>query len=140
MCISLYSVSAQSGASLFLPCSHKNANAHMLQVCRPGKHDFRPPPTLCFGLFCADFPSFFGAIFPIIIFPRPKSICTEQMDAEGLGRKLLLTPHTSLATRKPLKSKSRLWVVQQHLTECAPCKHFRALSMSPKTAASIYTL
>ena len=50
---------------------------------------------------------------------------TEQMDAEGLGRGLLLT---RLGT--PQKSlKSRLQVLWRHLTKW-PCKHFRALSMS----------
>ena len=66
-------------------------------------------------------------------------------------------------TEKPLKS--RQWVLWQHLTTCSTCKHFQALSipavrkrgclgrgkalgksgvisgsLSPKTAASIYTL
>ena len=50
---------------------------------------------------------------------------TEQMDAEGLGRKLLLTP--SGDPRRALKS--RPWVLCLHLKNCQPCKHFRALSM-----------
>ena len=47
------------------------------------------------------------------------------MDAEGLGRKLLLIPPGDPWT--PLKS--RLLVPWRHLTKCSLCKHFRALSM-----------
>ena len=38
-CISFYSVSDQSGASLFLPCSHKTAVAHMMDFfkCVPSR-------------------------------------------------------------------------------------------------------
>ena len=90
-------------------------------------------------------------------------VCTEQLDAEGLGRKLLLDP-----PRPPLRQpaeggkllltplKSRLWVLWLHLTRCSPCKHFRvhckerppgprkgfwvtSSSLSPKMAASIDT-
>ena len=52
-------------------------------------------------------------------------VYTEQMDAESLGRKLLLTP---LATPRK-HPKSKLWLLWPHLTKCSPCKHFRALSM-----------
>ena len=45
---------------------------------------------------------------------------TEQMDAEGLGHKLLLTP---AAPRKFLKSK--LWVVCTASHKMLTCKHFR---------------
>ena len=50
-------------------------------------------------------------------------IYAEQMDAEGLVRKLLLT------LWQPRKIPERLWVLCPHLTECPPRKHFRALSM-----------
>ena len=51
-------------------------------------------------------------------------LCTEQMDAEGLGRKLLLTSPSD--PRQPLKS--RLWVLWQHLTKMLS---LQALSSSP---------
>ena len=80
------------------------------------------------------------------------------MDAEGLGRKLLLTLPSDLWRAL----KSRQWVLWQLFTKCSPCKDFRVLSiparqrrggmgrgeafgcpsssLSPKTAASICTI
>ena len=82
------------------------------------------------------------------------SIYTEQMDAEGLGRKLLLTP--------PPPLKSRLWALSLWIShnahppstfEFSQCRHCKERlpgprkgfwvtsgNLSPKTAASIYTL
>ena len=60
------------------------------------------------------------------LFPSSKSkIYTEQMDAQGLGDKLLWTlpPGDS---RPPEKQTVGTW---QDLTTCSPCKHFRALSI-----------
>ena len=82
---------------------------------------------------------------------HPDFIYTEQMDAEGLGRKLLLT--SLVAPAESLKS--RPWVLSQNanpvstfeLSRCRHCKEglpgpMRGFwvpsgSLSPKTAASI---
>ena len=92
----------------------------------------------------------------VSVYLGDRAFYTEQMDAEGLGRKLLLTPAVTPA--EPLKS--RPWVLGQHLTNAKPasslelsqcwhCKEglpgprrgFRVPfgSLSPKKAASICT-
>ena len=52
------------------------------------------------------------AMVAILIF-RKLNLYTEQLDVEGLGRKLLLTPSGDPA--EPLKS--RPWVLSRHLTK-----------------------
>ena len=44
-CISFRSVSDRSGASLFLPCSHKNVVAHMVMLACFGAYDRRSPSS-----------------------------------------------------------------------------------------------
>ena len=90
---------------------------------------------------------------------RKESIYTEQMDAEGFNRKLLLTPPPPATPGNPRKADSGyLDSISQNVKpastfEFSPCRHCQERppglrrgfwvssgNLSPKTAASIYAL
>ena len=88
-----------------------------------------------------------------------KTFYTEQMDAEGLGRKLLLTPSgdprkaPEKQTVGTVTASHKMLTLQAPLSELSQCQHWKeglsgpsrgvwvpSGSLSPKTAASLCTL